>query len=241
MWSGGFEELFGRSPAHTLLTKEGSRMRDALGRLGRYTGYLDTSEGLEPETVTSVLQGFAEVASAGYSNYSKAELILEMGKIRDKKGRILLEDATWVHATAQLFGFKSQEEVLQYAMLSKANESKKQHLERVESEYKEYIGILTRQTKLKNNDDEFITKVLGAMMKKWENDPEALRIVRKNLQRDAVSNPTMMMNAIRNYAKIPGITESTAEIENLRVLGNPAYDNALRMHNDIQESLKKDK
>ncbi len=240
-WAGGLGEVFGKSPAHGLLTKEGSRMRDALGRLARYTGFLDTSEGLEPETATSVLKGFAEVASAGYSNYSKAELILEMGKIRDKKGRVLLEDATWAHATAQLFGFKSQEEVLQYAMLSKANESKKQYVDRIESEYKEYVSILTRQTKLSNTDEEFVVKVLGAMMKKWEGDPEALKIVRKNLQRDVVRNPTMVMRAIREYAKIPGITETTAEIENMRILNNPDYDKALRMNKDIQETLQRDK
>lgn len=238
MATGGMSEFIANSPAFSLYFKEGSKMREALGRMARYTGVIDTQAGQDPEDMKSVLKGIAEISS-GWSNAAKAQLIYETGKIQDKKGNILMNDANWAHAVAQMFGFKSLEEGMYYKFNEDVKSGSKAHKDAVNQWYNDYVRVLARDQKLSNQDDEFNIKVLGAMKLMWKDDLVAMGIINNNLKRDIVLRQDKIVRDMLRYSQIPDAESNAANIRNLQMLRDPKIDNVKRLFDDMQNQINK--
>jgi len=235
--TGGYSEYITNSPAFSLYFKQGSKMREAFGRLMRYTGFIDTQKGLETPEALAVLNGFAEAGSSGWSNYLKAKAIYETGMIKTSKGSVLMEDATYVNAAAQLFGFKGQKEVLDYAVMGAFREGSKEHRDAVLESYNTYIKLLAKEKKLSNEDPEWAITVLGAMRNMWKKDPLAQQIIASQLERDLPDNDARMIKAALEYSKIPEAT-NPATINNMKILDDDKRNKALQMMEDLQRQAK---
>lgn len=235
--TGGYADLINNSPAFSLYFKEGSKMREAFGKLLRSTGFIDTQQGLEVPDALSVLNAFAEAGSSGWSNFLKAKAIYETGMIKTSKGSVLMEDATYVNAAAQLFGFKSQKEVLDYAVTNAFREGSKEHRDAVLESYNTYIKLLAKERKLTNQDPEWAITVLGAMRNMWKKDPLAQQIIASQLERDLPDNDARIIKQALEYSKIPEAT-NPATINNMKILDDAERNKALQMMEDLQRQAK---
>src|SRR5690606_3738243 len=123
---GGLSEFVLNSPASGVFIKEDSKFREAFTRGMRYLGAIDPYEGHDPETLQSVVDGVASIAS-GWSNYQKAKAIIETGRILDKKGNMLVENASFMDGVMKAFGFSTYEEASYYAASKSVREGTKAH------------------------------------------------------------------------------------------------------------------
>lgn len=235
--TGGMADFAMNSPAMSLYFKNGSRMREALGKLGRYMGFIDTQEGLEVPDALAVLNSFAEAGSSGWSNYNKAKAILETGKIKNAKGGILAEDSNYMEAAARLFGFRTQQEILDFAALKAMNEGTKQHRDEVLQTYNTYIRLLSGEQKLTNDDPEWTIKVLGAMKNMYKNDPLAMQIIAGQLKKDLYNDDMKIIKGALEYSKIPDATNLTS-INNLKTLDDEQKNKALKLMEELMKQAK---
>lgn len=239
MLSGGIAEIMNNSPSATIFWKEGSRMREAIGRLARYTGVLDPYEGHSPEDITSVLMGVLEISS-GWSNAMKAQLILNTGKLQNKQGVVLSQDAGWLEATAKMFGFSTQDEVLLYAASKELSAGKKTHREDVERVVKSYMGVLARTEKLNNMDDEYVIKVLGAIKTLFKDDPVGMEIAHNYLQKNMTSLKDSVIRRGLDYANIKGASDTMNNFRNLKLLKDEDLEKAQRLMDDAQRNFEEE-
>lgn len=236
-WTGGYEEILTKNPVWALTGKEGSKMREAFTKLAKYAGFLDVSEGHDPETITSVLQSIASFSS-GWDNLTKAHMIKQLGMIKDKNtGKVFLDDPSWAHVVAQAFGFKSKEEVLYYDFQKAISDDTKSHREEVNKVYKEYFRILVNQKDLTNMSPGISEKVLGAMKNFFNNDPKSMEIVNANLKRDLEGvKDKVFMDAIES-AGIPNADKIKQQRENLKLLNDPKLNKGLSIAEDMEKTL----
>ena len=221
LMTGGFGDLALNSPSANIFLKENSRIKDAIVRISRYTGFYDAYEGTTPEDLNSVVDGVLSISS-GWTNWQKAKFIMETGKIVDKKGNVMMEDASFMYGLAKAFGFGSKEEALFYAASKEVRTGTKEHFEQVNQWYDGYIRLLSRKENLVNTDDEFVTKVLGLAKRIYVTpegtDYKALEIISNNLKRDIVSDDFKIIKGALKYARIKGARESLHETERFMTL-----------------------
>jgi hypothetical protein len=234
---GGFTEMLKESPAAGVLLKEDSRVQTAIRTGMRYLGVYDPYEGHEKPTLIQVAKDIAEI-SGGWSNYSKAKAMMELGKAVDKKGNPLNQDVEYVEAIAKMFGFGTFEEAAYYAVSLKAREKKKSWEADVKSVYDSYLKTLYRQEGLTTEDPEYMIKTLGVMHSVFKDDREAQKLVNSWLARDMVAgDKKLMVNLLKN-AGLVNSEELWVEAE--RYLNEKGEDGELvkRLRKDMTETLK---
>lgn len=238
IWSGGWSDIFTNSPAANIFLKEDSRVREAVVRLGRYTGFFDPYEGHEPETLKGVVDGVLSISS-GWTNWQKAKFIAESGKIVDKQGRPMAENTAFMYAVAQAFGFSSLEQARFYAANNELSKEKKAWREEVESWYKGYVRLLSREQQLTTQDPEYVTKVLGMAKMIYKDDYKALEIISQNLERDVVANDMKIIRNALQAAGIKGSREWMQENERYFQL-DEEKKNAWKLIRDIQRKQEEE-
>lgn len=235
--SGGTLEFIQNSPAFTMYLKDGSRVQEAFGRMFRYFGFIDTQEGLEKEDALSVLSGVAEISS-GWTNAMKAATIIELGKIPNKGGDgVLIDDPHWFYAAAQLFGFKSQKEILEWKALSELRDNKKSREEEYQKFYDSYVRVLTRDHKLKISDPESVVKVLGAAKLMYKDDFKAQEWIANKLSRDMVDKQDTLTRYIIEAGNFPDAGKTLSNTRTL--MTDPEYENVKRLFEDMQKQINK--
>lgn len=237
--SGGTMEFIQNTPAFTLYLKEGSRMREALGRSMRYLGFIDTEQGLPPETGVSVLSGLAEMSS-GWSNYLKAKAIVETGKLpTTHKNERMQDTKAFTYAAAKLFGFGSLQETMFYAATKEITAGTKAHEAEVQSWYKSYSKVLTRDQKFTSENPEYTNTVLGAAKLMWKDDYKAMEIINKLLAKDLADKENSLMKRILEYGNIKGADEHASTLKMLPSLKDEDYNKALKLFDDAQAQANK--
>lgn len=236
---GGIGEIITNSPAYSFYLKEGGRVREAMSRMYNYLGNFVAypKEGHDPETIKSVAQGLAEISS-GWSNAYKGYLMHEMGKLQDKNGRMIMEDPHYFYAIAQIFGFKSVEEGLQYSVRRELSDLKKSRQEELDEVYKSYVRVLTRDQQLAINDPEAISRVLGFIKYTYRNDPKAMEYLHGRLEQEMPSNKQKIVKAMIEAANFPDSYKELQDIYNLGAIGDEDYNKALQLGKDMQERIK---
>lgn len=166
----------------------------------------------------------------------KAEMILETGKLKDKKGSTLAENLNWVHAAAQVFGLQPMEVKLNYEALKGQTNEKKDKEERTEKIYKSYIRVLARQG-LSNQDPDYLEKVAGLLDRRFQGDLEAQQLVTGWLKRDL---PSLRDRITKRAIEQAGLTmdENNASVGNLKVLDDPDYKKMFKLQEDMREQVK---
>ncbi|HET8689295.1 MAG TPA: hypothetical protein VFM18_22005 [Methanosarcina sp.] len=236
--SGGMLEFIQNTPAFTLYIKDGSRTREAFGRMFRAFGVLPTQEGLPKEDVLSVLEGFAEISS-GWNNAMKAKIIYEMGKIPEKNGDgVLMENADFTYAVAQLFGFRSQKEILEYAASREMAAYKKDKEDEWKQSYDSYLRILTRDGQTKLSDPESVIHLLGAMRLIYKDDYKAQEWFAKKISQDLIDRQGTLTRRIIEYGGFSDANKELADTRNLKIINEDEYNKALKMHDDLQRQIQ---
>lgn len=237
--AGNFAEAFKNAPAYSLYFKDGGKIPEALQRSLRYTGFIDTTEGMSPEEATDVLKGWAEVFS-GYNHGVRAKLIMEMGKIPNKTGDgILMEDASFAYAAMQMFGFTSKLEAAEYAAMHEQSKFDKSWKDANEAQYKEYSRRLTRGYEMSTGSPEYFEKMMGVFQLQYKGDYEKLNWFHQRLAKDMVENQDTIMKKMLKHGNMP--TEETFDSaqQDLANIGDERYKQAFQMKRDMLESIKK--
>lgn len=236
MWTGGWSDIFTNSPAANLFFKEDARFKQAIVSIGRYVGYFDPNEGHEPAEVKDALDSVASISS-GWTNWQKAKLIYESGRIVDKKGKLLSEDASFMYAVAQAFGFASAEQARFYAASKEITSFKKEFKDDVNKWYNTYIQELNRKYHMESTDKEFHTKVLGMARLVYHDNPEAMKLINSNLERDVLANDARIIRDALKAANIKGAKEAFKETE--RYMANDERKRTVwQMINDINRKVE---
>jgi hypothetical protein len=235
--SGGMGEFISNTPAFSLYAKDGSKMGEAFGRFFSYLGFTKRDEAVEPETALSVLKGFAEFSS-GISNLNKAALIYEQGQVTNKKGGILMEDADWAYAAAQILGFKSMQEVLGYRAQQAMFKGTDKFKADVDEMFNLYAGLLTRDQKTLNSEPEFVNKMLSIMQRQFNNDPKTMEYVNQKLSKLLVDRQDSIINQAVRFANIPTADESAADLYNLGIITENQKDDWLDLYKNLREQAR---
>jgi hypothetical protein len=235
--AGNMLEFAQNSPAFSFYMKDSSRVQEALGRMFRAFGFIDTKHGLEPETAESVIEGIAEISS-GWNAWQKGELIRKMGTIPDKTGEgiPLSNNATAIYAMARKLGFANQQEAYEWAALKELNANDKKREDDYKKVYDSYIKVLTRDHKLKLDDPEAVNKVLGAMQLIYKDDFKAQEWFAKKLAKDLVSRKDTLMRRILEESKVVDADQNIAATRNLMSVDE--YKNVLQLFDNQQEQIK---
>lgn len=235
--SGGTLEFIQNSPAYSLYLKEGGKTQEAFGRMFRYFGFVEPE--LDKPTLMQTLKGFAEISS-GWSNTSKALTIIETGKVVDKAtGKPIMEDADYWYGVAQLFGFKSQKEVYEWAALKEMNEFKKGQEEDWKKVYDSYLRILVNDMGMRADNPDAVNTLLGIVKSRYKNDFEAQEWFAKKLSQDMVNRQdTVTKKAIESA----GFVNAEQVLSNTKtLLKQPEYQKVETLFNDMQIQINKAK
>lgn len=232
--TGGLVEFIANSPAYSLYLKEGGKVREAMDRMFKYTGFFDEQEGHDKEDIMSVAKGIAEISS-GWSNGYKAYLMWEMSKLQDKSGHLYMEDQSYMYSLAKVFGFSSVQEAMSYKVLREQSDFKKQRSEELDSVYKSYVRVLTRDQQLTINDPQAVVKILGFIKNSYRDDPMAQKYLHDKLVKDM---PSIKDKIIKGMIEAGNFPDAKNELRQMRALGrinDKEYENALRMFDDMQK------
>lgn len=201
------------SPAATLLFKQGGRMQTAIQDIGRYFNVIPEFDDNDPTKFTTVLNDVAKISS-GWNNGAKAYLMLNMQQRRDQYGQLIDDKTTTGDSIAQLFGFGAESQQDTYELSQQWAKDIKNHKEDSLQVYKDikqyYANKLSDDPEF---DTRFITGVSGAAMHVFENDPEALREIQKQMQYDFMGPDQGLMQQFLRRAGLPDETNMMDQIQ----------------------------
>ena len=162
------------SPAGSLFLKDGGRIQTAIGSLGRFFGIVK-DEYKDPQEAISVLNDVMSISS-GWSNAVKAHLALETGKIYDKYGNVIDSHAHPIEAYMLGLGFGSATQRDMFTASQAASQTSKEFKDEVTKVMDDVAKYYQRELSRGNTDIEYMTKVSGFVLKKYENNPQAQEI-----------------------------------------------------------------
>lgn len=236
-FTGGIMEMLNNTPASNIYWKEGGKLREALGRTARYTGFVDPYEGHSKEDILSVMKGWMEITSL-VSNFQKASMIMETGKLMDRNGNTFNSDATWVSAAMQMFGFGSQEQLMYYYAQNKMREGTKDENDEVKKWAKDYARVLVRQNKIDTQDEEFTIKMLGVAKLHYKNDPQKMQLVYEEVNKMNNDVKLRFYGDMLKYGGIKGSDENIASLRNLKILGDDQMNKIIEVYKDVSREKK---
>lgn len=203
MYSGGWHDVLMNSPAGQFFLKDGSRFQNAVKAMGRYFGVVEDIDE-SPDTFLSVMNEVAKMSS-GYSNALKAGLLLEAEKRLDQYGNVIDKKVNHVEAWAQLLGFTTGDTRDLYALSKEWNADTKKHREEVLKVYEDVKRYYAEKLEVESTDVEFMTKVTGRLIKRFEHDPAAMRIIASKWSEDLAGKDSNLLKTFMKRSGIPDL------------------------------------
>jgi hypothetical protein len=150
---------------------------------------------------------------------------------------VILDDANWTYAAAQVLGFKSQKEVFEWAAIKEIHQNDKDREADYKKVYDSYIRVLTRDSKLKVSDPEAVEKVLGAVKLIYKDDFKAQEWFNKRLAKDMVDRKDTLM---RDIVESGNFSDANKSMANARQLGmvDEDYKKSLQLFDDMQRQIQ---
>lgn len=119
MFDGGLSSLITNSPAGRVFgLSADSRLGYALQTTAMFFKNMD-EEAFNQVSITEVADAWARMTS-GYTNLQEAKIMYQLGKVVDKKGRVVDDETNTVEAVAKLFGFGTKSQKEYYETIIKA-------------------------------------------------------------------------------------------------------------------------
>lgn len=236
MMSGGALQAITNSPTGALL-KEGGRVQTAIQSMGRFFG-ITKDEYDSPQEALSVVNDVLSISS-GWNNAVKAHIALETGKVYDKYGNVIDKTAHPIEAYMMALGFNTANQRDMYLATKKATEKTKAFKEEVTQVLDDAARYYQRELSKGNTNVEYMTKVTGFVLRKYEGNPEAMKITQEwmttKLFQDKETQLVYMM------MKAAGIPEGNVLKDSIRQM--PVSDEQknimLQRIDDVEKATKK--
>jgi hypothetical protein len=155
--------------------------------------------------------------SSGWNNVTKAKLALETRKRFDQYGSAIDSDVTPVEAVMSVFGFGTSSTRDMYNVSQNLSGDIKSHQKDVLQVYNDVKRYYEEKLQTENVDINFVQKVTGNVLNIYKNDPEALRIIERQMKLDFQSSDSKLINLFMRRAGIEGATGLTAQIKQMPV------------------------
>ncbi len=236
MYSGGAEQMLMNSPAGQLFFKDGSRIENAIKAMARYFGVIEDYDQM-PQDFDGMIDEIAKISS-GWSNWQKAQLLLNTKKRLDAQGRPVDEKVTKIEAWAQAFGFSTADTRDLYRISQQWTKDDKKFKEDVLSVYKDVSRYYTERLGNEVSDINHLTLVTGQIMKIFENNPAALNIIQAEIGKDLSGKDQHLLRLMIKRAGVPDPGAVRDQIQQMPI-SDEDKKKALQVLDDTQNSLKK--
>lgn len=228
---GGFLAAMENTPIGSLSLRDGNRVDNLVGSIGRWMGFIPDSE-LTPTRITDVLKDLGRMSS-GFSNAEKALIALNTGEMYNKQGQVLVEGVPTAVAIAQVFGIPPTEIANFYNDAIELRADQERYEEAIRKSVKEVIRNVVRQTGTGLTNNQTMETVNALVMKAYRNDPRALEIYNEEV-RYALRDPeTDLLNKLYEQSVNLEIPTNLEVLE--RRLGAEGKQKLLEFRNMIKE------
>lgn len=195
---GGFLAAMENTPIGSLSLRDGNRVENLVGSVGRWMGFIPDSE-LNPVTVKEVLKDVGRLSS-GFSNAEKALIAYNTGLIFNKQGQVLVEDVPVATAVALAFGITPVDIPQFYEDAMKLREDQEKYEDAIRNAVRTVIRNTVRHLGEGLQDTSTIETVHAIIMKTYQNDPRALEIYNEEV-RYALRDPNIdLLNKVYERA-----------------------------------------
>ena len=189
------------SPAGQLFTKDNGRIPNAVASALRFFGAADPIG----ETPDSFLRTMNEVMkiSSGWSNATKAYIALETGKRQDNYGRPVADSVHNTEAVMLAFGFGNAAQRDLWKVIEQSNKVTKSFKEDVMKDYKTILQYYETELGKGIQDPEQLTAVTSFVLKRYADNPEAVKIIREQLKFDLADPNSKLLYQIMKASGLP--------------------------------------
>lgn len=235
---GGPLAVIQEGPFFNLLAKETSPVMETFAMAMRYIqGTVNPEENWTKEGIIDIFKEGSKFFK-GIDNYYKAQMIIETGKLVDRHGNVVGEDADTMDAIMQYLGFSRQELSAYYEASKSMREDSKSYEKDVEDFYKEVLRFTAREGVYSDNPER-AELVLGIMTKVYSKEPRAMKLISGWLARDMQANDAKILRQAIEYAQIK--TDAVTE-EKLRkyLATRPAeeQEKTWKLFRDLRDNFK---
>jgi hypothetical protein len=234
--TGGPEAAFLNSPAGTLIYKEGSRVRTAFSTLAKFFTYSE-----DPEDVPSssqAMDSFLSISS-GYANWIKAKVLLEEHKRLSALGRVqedgLGEFAAWMQLAG--FGGKSVKDLFEVS--EAANSKSKAYKEDVLKTYRDVVRMYVAESHKELPSVAQLIRVQNKLFSAYKDQPEALRIIKAQLDKDLVDPKQQLISTLMKLILIPEMKDRS-DLINRSPISDQEKEDLIKLMEQFQANLRKE-
>lgn len=231
-YTGGIQKMMLESPAGQMFFSEQGRVRTAMASAMRFMG-LSKPIGETPDSFMQVMNEVAKVSS-GWSNAQKAALMLETYKRYDAYGKPAGDMEHAVEAFAQALGFGGMSQKRLYELSKERSDTFKSFEEEVKFSFKEALRYYQSNMGKGIQNMDQLNAVAQFMLSKYENNPEAYKIIQKELQYALQDPEQNLLSQIVKSSNIPGIEKTISEIK-LGPFTEDDKERAIRILNDAKK------
>lgn len=194
-------QAIANSPAGQLFTKDNGRIPNAVASALRFFGAADPIG----ETPDSFLRTMNEVMkiSSGWSNATKAYIALETGKRQDNYGRPVADSVHNTEAVMLAFGFGNAAQRDLWKVIEQSNKVTKSFKEDVMKDYKTILQYYETELGKGIQDPEQLTAVTSFVLKRYADNPEAVKIIREQLKFDLADPNSKLLYQIMKASGLP--------------------------------------
>jgi len=189
--------LLSASPAGSLIFGNNPRITNLAKTAARFFNVTEDFKG-DPTTMSHVFNDMAHLSS-GYSNYYRAKMAVEHGKLYSSRGEVVDPSVSTPEAIALAFGFPTMDAAREYALNNKIYKTKEAARKDVDKWYNEYTTRLNREG-ITAKEIDYTVKVMSQGMLAFADSPYAMDRIRYRLERAIERGDSSIYNAVLKLA-----------------------------------------
>ena len=189
------------SPANQMFGEEG-RVRTAMLTASRFFAGSVSSDYETPVTLTQVVTDFAKISS-GFSNATKAYMMLELDKKLTAQGVTVKDNPTFIEAMSQIAGFQDITSKARFEFVERQSASNKSMEEDIKKDVKAIAKYYQDQYGMGISDPEQLTAMTGMIMRRYQGNAKASEIANKYIAQSLADPDSRLLSIILETSKFP--------------------------------------
>jgi hypothetical protein len=222
------------SPSGQLYFKDGGKIPSFIQSMMRYfspfDGYSD-----QPQQFERMVSDLAEISS-GMSNYRKYKLMKDTLRAVDKSNRVTDPSVNNAEALGILFGIPTKDTTAYYETVLSTAQAKKDRKADIDKVVKEIKQYYTRHD-AQDGDEAYRQAVVGQLLMSFNDDPEALDDIAKQLQFEFDDPQSQLILQLMKRQGYKDYQETKDEIR-MSPLTEEQKAIALQRHEDAKKAWK---
>lgn len=227
-------EIIAKTPGGQLFFGTNPRFEEAVKSVARLTGVID--DFATPTQVKQTAQKVSEISS-GMSNYWKAKMAFEYGKLLHA-GSVVDENVSGFEAAMKLFGFSTMDETLYWYQKTKQYETTKEFRDDVIEHYRMVKRHLADQG-VDTRSADYYEAVIGDAFRAFDNKEAALAIWEEQMKRDLRNGDDSLAVGLIRKAGIMTGQEFRAMVAAMPNMTEEQKQRVMKIADDIDKAAVK--